>query len=89
MSRTEATITKTAPVKKGKRGQPLLQEWRNGGKTGTSPLLGNTIKEERVKTGIQDLTGDQERKRLRVDCTNIRKTERNKVKVLDAKPIKR
>ena len=85
MSRTEATITKTAPVKKGKRGQPLLQEWRNGGETGTSPLLGNTIKEERVKTGIQDLTGDQERKRLRVDCTNIRKTERNKVKLLDAK----
>ena len=78
MSRTEA------PGKKSQRRKPLLQEWRNGQEAAMSPLLDKKIKEEMESTGIQDSPAEQERKLLRVDCSNTGKTERKKVKLLSA-----
>ena len=77
------TFVTEAPTKKSKRGQPLLQEWRNGRETMMSPVPEMKLPEVRQKD-IRDLPASPGRSRLRcnrVDCNRLQKTEISKCKL--------
>lgn len=77
----ENTSVTDAPTKRSLRGQPLLQEWRNGREAMLSPVPKNKRNEVK-QSSIRDLPANQGRTRLgmgRVDC---RKLERKKFQLL-------